>query len=506
MLELPNVTLIVADTMNYGNAIQSIKKSLLKVKPGATKFLTDIKAYTTKAYQSPFDIVKIDKLNSKEDYSKFIIKELDKHIGTDFVLITQHDSWVLNENAWTDEFFEYDYIGAAWLNNEGPNVGNGGFSLRSKRLQRILATDDFIQPYHPEDNCICKIYRPYLEEKYGIKFAPEELADRFSFELREPIQETFGFHGFFHEPYKPTVVIKRSGALGDCIAAEPLMHYYHEQGYRVVIDMPIHFAIVFYRHYFPVFHISQIDVDRVKPIIVDLDMSYEIKPDQLHLKSYYQKAVVPYVLPETQDGHIANPAVVKNPKLSFNDIEHWKMFKNYCVLHIDERDQPYRNIYGVNWREIVSSLKKKGYTVIQVGLGRHEEVEGAIYMNTVTTDLLFYLISGASLFVGVDSGPASIAVARNIPSVIFFGSVESKYIHPDLSNVCVIEKENPCSTPKCWHNIVGGTTGMMCVVNETMPPCTQFSTDEVLYKIDKFLNEKSTRAVQAAKSPTSSSL
>ena len=487
MLELPNVTLVVADTLNYGESIQSIKKSLLKVQPAAAKFLTDIKAYNPKF---PFEIIKINKLESKQAYSAFMIKELDKYFDTDFVLVTQHDGWVLDDTAWSDEFMQYDYIGASWLEREGPNVGNGGFSLRSKKLQHVLATDDLIQPYHPEDNCICKIYRPYLESKYGIKFAPEEVADKFSFELREPIQSTFGFHGNFHTPYQPTVVIKRSGALGDCIAAEPLMHYYHEKGYRVVVDMPIYIAMVYVTHYFPVLHISQIDAGRINPLIIDLDMSYESKPGHLHLKSYYEAAIIPYT---TEAGlsacPIVNPGIIRNPKLHANNIEHSKMFKNYCVLHIDERDQPYRNIYGVNWEEVVQSLSKRGYTVIQIGLSKHEEVKGAICMNTPTNNFLLYLIAGASLFIGIDSGPAAMAVARDVPSVIFFGSVDSKVIHPDLSNVCVIEKENVCSTPKCWSSVVGGTTGKPCVVNESMPPCVKFDTEDVLYKIDKFLSK-----------------
>lgn len=485
MVSLPKVTLVIADTLNYGESIQSIKKSLLKVQPAATKFLTDIKAYNPKF---PFEIVKIDKLEDKEAYSRFMIKELDKFFDTEFVLVTQHDGWVLDSDAWSDEFLEYDYIGAAWLENEGPNVGNGGFSLRSKKLQHILATDDFIQPYHPEDNCICKIYRPYLESKYGIKFAPTELADKFSFELREPIQSTFGFHGQFHQPYRETVVVRRSGALGDCVAIEPLLHHFHENGYRVVIDMPIHLALIYAQHYFPVYHITQIDTERIPVTTIDLDMSYEKRPAQLHLESYYQAALIPYVLPTTKDCPIANPGIIRNPKLHFEIGNHNRLFKNYCVIHIDQRDQAYRNVYGVNWREIVKSLNKRGYTVIQVGQTEHEEIEGAIFFNTVTTNFLLYLMAGASLFVGIDSGPAAIAVARDIPSVIFFGSVESKYIHPDLSGICVIEKEGVCSTPKCWHSEIG-TTGKECVVSKDTPPCTQFSTEEVLYKIDKFLSK-----------------
>lgn len=471
MLKLPNVTLCIADTHYYGEAISSLKKSLTQIEPAATKFLTDIHAYNPKF---PFEIIKIDKLDGKRGYSQFIIKELDQHVETDFVLITQHDAWVLDEKAWTDEFLEYDYVGAGWLEVDGYNVGNGGFSLRSKRLQHILATDEFINPFHPEDATICRLYRPYLEEKYGIKFAPDALADKFSFELREPIQSTFGFHGKFHKPYRETIIIKRSAALGDCVAIEPILEYYHNKGYRVAIDMPLHIALIYAQHHFPVFHITQIDVGRVPYRLIDLDGSYEAKPKQLHLQSYYETAGI-------TDGEI------KNPKLHFIIGDHNRLFKKYFVIHIDKRDQPYRNIYGVNWKEVVEYIAALGYTVIQVGLTEHEEIPGAIYMNTVTTNMLLYLMAGASGFIGIDSGPAAIAVSRNIPSAIFFGSVDPKVIHPDLSKVQAIEYERPCETPKCWGDIENGTTGKSCAVDIGSPPCTRFTTKMVFDALKKMI-------------------
>lgn len=471
MLKLPNVTLCIADTHYYGEAISSLKKSLTQIEPAATKFLTDIHAYNPKF---PFEIIKIDKLDGKRGYSQFIIKELDQHVETDFVLITQHDAWVLDEKAWTDEFLEYDYVGAGWLEVDGYNVGNGGFSLRSKRLQHILATDEFINPFHPEDATICRLYRPYLEEKYGIKFAPDALADKFSFELREPIQSTFGFHGKFHKPYRETIIIKRSAALGDCVAIEPILEYYHNKGYRVAIDMPLHIALIYAQHHFPVFHITQIDVGRVPYRLIDLDGSYEAKPKQLHLPSYYETAGI-------TDGEI------KNPKLHFIIGDHNRLFKKYFVIHIDKRDQPYRNIYGVNWKEVVEYISASGYTVIQIGLTEHEEIPGAIYMNTATTNMLLYLMAGASGFIGIDSGPAAIAVSRNIPSAIFFGSVDPKVIHPDLSNIQLIEYERPCETPKCWGDVDGGTTGKPCAVDIDSPPCTRFTTKMVFDALKKMI-------------------
>jgi hypothetical protein len=93
------------------------------------------------------NIIKIEPIDSVEKYSEFILGELDKYVDTSHVLIVQYDGFILNPDSWTDDFLEYDYVGAPWLvadwavnnfnfpaNLLGEHVvGNGGFSLRSKK-------------------------------------------------------------------------------------------------------------------------------------------------------------------------------------------------------------------------------------------------------------------------------------------------------------------------------------------------------------------------------------
>lgn len=146
------------------------------------------------------DVVELNPpLNSKEAYSNFCIDELYKHVHTEHLLICQYDGYVHNWQAWDDNWLQYDYIGAPWHYNDGMAVGNGGFSLRSRRLMEILSTDPYIRFKHPEDHHICRTYRPYLETTYGIKFAPVEVAERFSFEgYMQPgkyLNTQFGRHG-----------------------------------------------------------------------------------------------------------------------------------------------------------------------------------------------------------------------------------------------------------------------------------------------------------------------
>lgn len=470
---ITDTTLVCIDCKQYGHALTAIKKSIEQCEFDRVVFITDRKFDV----DPEIETVIIPKINSKEEYSEFVIKELYKYIDTTYMVVCQADGYVLNGNAWNEDWKQYDYIGAAWLETDGRNCGNGGFSLRTTRLMKLIATDSIIDCYHPEDSIICRLYRPYLEKENGIKFAPDEVCDAFSFELREPNQPTFGFHGNFHAPYAPTVILKRSGALGDIITMEPVMHELAMKGYNVVVDCPVHLFEVFGNHWYPVRHISEFDSGRIPATEIDLDMAYEVKPKQLHLKSYFELVGI-------------EPKEYRNSVLTVgNNLK--KLFNKYVVLHIDERDTPERNITGIDWKPLVSYLENNGYTVLQIGSQQHEVV--ATEINTPTTSFLKWVIAGADMFIGVDSGPAQIAVACGVESVVFFGSVDSKYIYPDLTDIHVIEVDDACKTPKCWASQIT-TNGVPCVeVNEgEIPPCTVFEQAQV-FKTLKLIVENQTK-------------
>ncbi len=148
--------------------------------------------------------IPIPPLTNIRDYNVLMTRGLVEHVGTPFVLVFQWDGFVLDPGAWTDAFFDYDYIGAPWEEGSAPpgqRVGNGGFSLRSRRLLEALQDPELdYDPGWSEDKTICRRLRSVLERNHGIRFAPVELARRFSFEFQIPEQPTFGFHGHFNLP------------------------------------------------------------------------------------------------------------------------------------------------------------------------------------------------------------------------------------------------------------------------------------------------------------------
>ena len=474
---LNNVTLVCVDCVNHGEAVAAIRKSMAECDFAAVKFITD------KPFEfEGIEVINIPPIRFKEEYSHFMIKELYKYFSTDYVLVIQADGYVLNGKSWLSEFLEYDYVGSPWLYSDGKNVGNGGFSLRSKKLQHALASDDFIFASDPEDQAIGRLYRDYLQQKYDIKFPLEDLADRFAYELRTPIYDTFGFHGKFHKPYQKTVVIKRTASMGDVIMVEPVLHYFHKKGYRVVLDTPENFYMLFINHYFPVHHLKQID-GRLLPTAerYNLDMAYEAFPTQNRLKSYYQFCGI-------KDGEMRNPKLT----VGFPIHQGTKLFQKSCIIHLEGIRQSGRGVFGVDWENVVANLQARGYSVFQVGKRNVPLIKNAIYLNTQNENFLCYAVGSADLFIGIDSGVSHIASAFNVPSILFFGNTNPEVVHVELSNKVIITNhsaDNPiCTKPFCWHTQIG-VESEPCYIDAELPPCAKYTTNQVLNAIDK-INEK----------------
>lgn len=208
MLNLDNVTLVSVTSVNVDRTIRALKYSTKGIKFAEVILFTDKDV-------SPTDIkvVKIEPLDYI-GYSHYMVYELHKHISTDFVLIIQDDGFVINPKQWNPEFLNYDYIGAPFpiphesdmISYRNPfgelmRVGNGGFSLRSKKLLS-LPTELNLEwksyfGFWNEDGFFA-VHNRHLFELKGCSFPTPEVAAKFSQEKQTP--ETvgitpFGFHG-----------------------------------------------------------------------------------------------------------------------------------------------------------------------------------------------------------------------------------------------------------------------------------------------------------------------
>lgn len=466
MTELPHVTVVAITTKDYGDTIAAIDKTLKQIKPARTIYFSDVE------FNSPhFEWIEIKRFRNAADYNTWVVKQLYHFIRTDYILLIQHDGYVLDGNQWRPEFLQYDYIGAKWGYKDGRNVGNGGFSLRSTRLHHILATDPQIELCVPEDEIIGRLYRSYLETKYGIRYATEEVADQFSFECHAPKQPTFGFHQHFYPPFKPIVILQRSCAMGDVIMMEPVMEWFYQAGYRVILDIPKEYFNLFAHHYYKVEHIHALTEIPEDARIINLDMAYEVEPKRLALLSYYKVCKI-------HNGEI------RNPRLNYRVPGDKRLMNKYVILHNDDTFMRHRNTHGFDWDWITFWIEKNTeYKVFRVGRGLGS---GGKKLNTDNEQMLAWMIGGADFFIGIDSGCAQIAVASGVKAMIFFGAVNPAYRYADLSDIHVMQRACPIQKDGCYHEDIT-KTGQECQVDRFMPPCITWSNDMVAEQLKKFL-------------------
>lgn len=195
-IELPQVTLCAATSVNVTATQVAMAASLFRARCASAILFTDA---LIEPLCDEINVVKIDRISSTQDYSEFLLSKMPDHVTTSHCLVVQWDGHVRNSEHWRPEFLEYDYIGASWPQfSDGHNVGNGGFSLRSKRLMELCREEGF-HAHHPEDMAICRTNRRWLESK-GMRFAPKALADLFAAERHGDPQACFGYHGVWNMP------------------------------------------------------------------------------------------------------------------------------------------------------------------------------------------------------------------------------------------------------------------------------------------------------------------
>lgn len=196
-LKLPTVTLCAATSVNLEATIEALQLSMKQVDFAECLFFTDADLV---APPEGIKIIPIDHLASARAYSHFMLGQLADHIRSPHCLVIQWDGFVLDAGKWDDGFLDFDYVGAPWPQfGFGHDVGNGGFSLRSRRLLDACRDADF-RGGHPEDLAICRDNRRLLEGRYAIRFADRATAGRFAYERIPSSKHTFGFHGIFNMP------------------------------------------------------------------------------------------------------------------------------------------------------------------------------------------------------------------------------------------------------------------------------------------------------------------
>ncbi len=224
MKSLPNVTLISYDNTNDPTrTLRALKYCASLINFAAVvcvcRGLSGVRGNDTAGVECLFV--------SERGYPAAMVWEVAgvrNYVQTDYALCIHHDGYILNAEAWNDEWLTFDFIGAPWPRDPHPyhpgksehpgRVGNTGFCLKSKAFMFHTAglKKEFVRwSQHPDqygqqwggDTFYSQLQRPNLES-YGMRFASVEVAARFGWESN--IEEVpgdrpyaFGFHNFNHE-------------------------------------------------------------------------------------------------------------------------------------------------------------------------------------------------------------------------------------------------------------------------------------------------------------------
>jgi hypothetical protein len=205
LLHLPSVSLVSATGIDPRKNLRALEVSQVGIEFGEVVLLSRI---VPSSVPSNIRFEKVmNESGSYDEFSRFILYELFRYINTEFALLVHNRATVLRPDSWTDEFLDYDYIGAPWRPGvhrttcgKDVLVGNGGFSLRSQSLMKaptdlsLPFTDNGTGFFH-EDGQLCVYHRDRLERN-GITFAPVELAAKFATETWRDgaVSKPFGYH------------------------------------------------------------------------------------------------------------------------------------------------------------------------------------------------------------------------------------------------------------------------------------------------------------------------
>lgn len=201
MIDLKRIDLVSVNCVDPEESVKALLYSSEQITFGSIKLLAH---YKPSNLPDRIDFFQIEK-QTHETMNWFHINALPKYINNEYMLSIHADGFVVNPHNWSDEFFQYDYIGAPWPIGlpwcKTNRVGNGGFVLKSKKFLDLEAT----LPYSNQHNDVHVTNNLYdYFTKNGCTYAPIYTAAKFSLEHEIPeyeydLDKTFGFHGKLHQ-------------------------------------------------------------------------------------------------------------------------------------------------------------------------------------------------------------------------------------------------------------------------------------------------------------------
>ena len=270
--------------------------------------------------------------------------------------------------------------------------------------------------------------------------------------------------------------VKRTGALGDVILAEPIVRKLAEmfgQPVTVLTAYPQVFAGNPAANTAPLLPLSMYGV-------IDLDLAYEKHPN-MHIVDAYAEQVCEYIPYFTLGAH------EKRQRLVFDELDNLPGFDWPRVVTIHPAvSWPSRTLSREVWRGVANGLIERNYIPLFLGGGRDyqfpefDDLHGCTSLREVAQ-----MIAASACFIGMDSALLHVAGATDTPIAGVFGPVDPRYRLPyGRSDCAVVGADLLCLG--CLHSLPPPVTNLECgrEPSEKNLCCASITADKILNAFD----------------------
>lgn len=269
------------------------------------------------------------------------------------------------------------------------------------------------------------------------------------------------------------VIVRRSAALGDVIAATIVADRLDEMGYNVVFQSyPFYHAALRY-------HPRIIEYqDIIQNCHVNLDNAYEQHPRK-HVLCFHE-IFIQTANQQLESHGIQIPMNLKPPRLYV-----LPQYRREAEAICNGLPRPWVmiNPRSINWthRTVQPHVWEQAARMMdgtKFWIGLDPCPSGIVDLQVRHVDRLVHFISCADLVVTVDSGPAHIAAALQVPLVVMNQSINPELtVGKHVNLTCVTASGVTCTN--CQH--------IRCPINGDYPPCQAINPDYLAYVVNNKL-------------------
>jgi len=108
---LDSVTLVAVASVEVEATAKALEFSTKKLSFEKVLLLSHYNPLTDSTI---YEHIQIGPFGSVKEWGKFVVFELYKYIQTQYIILVHADGFIVNPEAWDDNFLQYDYIGAPW--------------------------------------------------------------------------------------------------------------------------------------------------------------------------------------------------------------------------------------------------------------------------------------------------------------------------------------------------------------------------------------------------------